>query len=84
MSAYDFLLANIYDFAPFGDDLDPHVTTQEDDEPLSTGDITDMRLINAVNLAELIISLDDNIDQCILHAHHQEVPRFRLSAPSHW
>jgi hypothetical protein len=48
MSAYEFLLANIHDVAPSGDDLDPHVTTQEDDEPPSPEDIHDMRLINAV------------------------------------
>jgi hypothetical protein len=46
MSAYDFLLANIHDVAPFGDDIDTHVTTQEDDEPSSSEDVNDMRLIN--------------------------------------
>jgi hypothetical protein len=47
MSAYDFLLANIHDVAPSGDDIDPHVTTQEDDEPSPSEDMNDMRLINA-------------------------------------
>jgi hypothetical protein len=48
LSAYDFLLTNIHDVAPSGDDLNPHITTQEDDEPPSHEDIHDMRLINAV------------------------------------
>jgi hypothetical protein len=47
MSAYDVLLANIHDVAPSGDDIDRHVTTQEDDEPSSSEDVNDMRLINA-------------------------------------
>jgi hypothetical protein len=47
MSAYDFLLANIHDVTPSGDDLDLHVTTQDDDELPSPEDIHDMRLINA-------------------------------------
>jgi hypothetical protein len=42
MSAYDFLLANIHDIAPSGD-----VTTQEEDEPSSSEDMNDIRLINA-------------------------------------
>jgi hypothetical protein len=47
MSAYDFLLANIHDVAPSGDEMDPNVITQEDNEAPSTEDINDMRLINA-------------------------------------
>jgi hypothetical protein len=47
MSAYDFLLAKINDVAPSGDDIDPHVTAQEDNEPSSSEDMPDMRLINA-------------------------------------
>jgi hypothetical protein len=46
MSAYDFLLANIHDAAPSGDDIDPHVTTQEDNEPPSSENINDMWLNN--------------------------------------
>jgi hypothetical protein len=47
MSTYEFLHANIHDVAPSGDDIDPHVTTQENDEPSSSEDVNGMWLINA-------------------------------------
>jgi hypothetical protein len=47
ISAYDFLLANIHDVAPSGDDPDPDVLVSEYDDPLSSEDTNDMRLIYA-------------------------------------
>jgi hypothetical protein len=47
ISAYDFLLANIHDVAPSGDDLDPDVLVSEDNDPRSSEDTNHMGLINA-------------------------------------
>jgi hypothetical protein len=47
ISAYDFLLANIHDVAPSGDNPDPNVLVSEDDDTHSSEDTNDMRLINA-------------------------------------
>jgi hypothetical protein len=47
ISAYDFLLANIHDDAPSGDDPDPNVLVSEDNDPRSSEDTNYKRLINA-------------------------------------
>jgi hypothetical protein len=47
ISAYDFLLAIIHHVVPSGDNPDPDVLVSEDDDPRSSEDTNDMRLINA-------------------------------------
>jgi hypothetical protein len=47
ISDYDFLIANIHDVAPSGDDPDPNILVSEDNDPHSSEDTNDKRLINA-------------------------------------
>jgi hypothetical protein len=47
ISAYDFLLANIHDVAPSGDNPGPDMLVSKEDDPCSSEDTNDIRLINA-------------------------------------